>query len=772
MKEKKNNQGAGIVPVIYTAKVCQDEKNTKYPISREITCLSDLEDSARRDNMPAKCRNNHRGKEDYESENMVIMDLDNDHSEDEEDWYSTDDIAETFPDVKFYVIFSRNHMKPKKKDDVIHEARPKIHFYLPLKNQNTDYDSASMFRIKLLCLFPAFDIKCADPVHFMYGVPDAHGEVYEGSLYIDEFIDQVDKNTPELYEQRLIEHWEKYDSEAEHKRIKSLFDSIGSSYLGVSSDSTDEESGDKEQFLEGFFQKYGITYKKGKSGAVIQYSVKCPWSDNHTSGDDTAKVSILKNGKLGYKCHHDHCNGRHWKDFRSYYDPEYRKKCELDRFHILNNQGEPIGTLDDVIAEDIIHSQPMINYQGILYLYHDGWYEADEDKPKVKEMISQRLYLKFRRAQNLAQIHNLILTKTAIIKREEDLNAFPAYWINFQNGMLDVKTMRIHEHDPKYISLNQIPHLWIDKEPGEDSIVCVYLKDLLKDPKDLEMFLQYCGYCMTYDTSQQVFMILHGNGGTGKSVLLRMLSRAIGQKNIGNISLQALNKNRFASYFLSGKLANIYADLPSKDMSDIDTLKIMTGEDTATAEIKNGKIFGFHPYCKLLFSANKIPKSRDDKTDAYYRRLRILTVNHRAKEIPDLEEKLADDIQSFIWLCVHAVHRMYESGKIIESDNSTRETAQLYADTDSVQAFITDCGYIVTGDPADRVNRKDLYHEYERYCEDEGRTQSLYTPNGFYSNLRDKGCIIRENFRMPGTGNVRAVAGIKKDLSEIDIPFN
>ena len=147
-------------------------------------------------------------------------------------------------------------------------------------------------------------------------------------------------------------------------------------------------------------------------------------------------------------------------------------------------------------------------------------------------------------------------------------------------------------------------------------------------------------------------------------------------------------------------------------------------------------------------------------------------MNQRAKEIPDLEEKLADDIQSFIWLCVHALHRMYESGKIIESDNSTRETAQLYADTDSVQAFITDCGYLVTGDPADRVNRKDLYHEYERYCEDEGRTQSLYTPTGFYSNLRDKGCIIRENFRMPGTGNVRAVAGIKKDLSEIDIPFN
>lgn len=443
----------------------------------------------------------------------------------------------------------------------------------------------------------------------------------------------------------------------------------------------------------------------------------------------------------------------------------------LKRFHSFNDKGYLSGTLDDVIAEDVIDSQAMLNYAGIIYLYDGGWYVADDSKAKLKELISERLYLKFKKYQVISQIHNHILTKSRIMVSEDALNSYPVRWINFNNGMLDVETMQLHPHDQKYNALNQIPYPWIDKQPDDASITVRYLTDLINDPDDLEMFLQFCGYCMTRDTSQQAFMIIHGSGGTGKSVLLRLLSKAIGKRNICNIPLQAINSERFASAFLFGKLVNIYADLPSKDMAEVDALKTITGEDSVRAEIKGGAVFSFYPYCKLIFSANKIPKSRDDKTDAYYRRMRILTVNRRAKEIPDLEAKLEADIQSFIWLCIQALHRMYKAGKIIESDNSELEIAQLYADTDSVQAFLTDCEYTITGEIRDRVNRADLYNEYEQYCKDEGRDQSIYSATGFYSNLRDKGCIINNNIRMADHSNARAIAGIRKDESSEVIPF-
>jgi len=48
--------------------------------------------------------------------------------------------------------------------------------------------------------------------------------------------------------------------------------------------------------------------------------IRCPWSDQHTTGSDTAGYSPLGRGdgdwvqSRGFKCLHEHCNGRHFKD--------------------------------------------------------------------------------------------------------------------------------------------------------------------------------------------------------------------------------------------------------------------------------------------------------------------------------------------------------------------------------------------------------------------------------------------------------------------------
>lgn len=443
-------------------------------------------------------------------------------------------------------------------------------------------------------------------------------------------------------------------------------------------------------------------------------------------------------------------------------------KDSLSQFHIFNDKGVATGLLDDAIAEDVIKSQSMFNYQGMIYVYDSGVYLADPLKIAVKEMISDRMYQRFKKYQNILQVNNLILTKRSIIRTEAELNAYPVSGINFKNGILDVRTLKLYPHDPRYYSLNQIPYDWIDKEPDPDSVTVRYHNDLIPDDHDREMFFQYCGLCMTRDTSQQKFMIIHGNGGTGKSVLLRNLARAIGEPNICNIPLQDICNNRFSSAYLFGKTVCMYGDLPSKDMEAIDILKTITGEDSVRAEIKGGAIFSFHPYCKLIYSANKIPKSRDDKTDAYYRRMLILNINQRATEIKDLEKKLEADIQSFIWLSVQALHRMYESGRITESENSLSSIAQLYADTDAVQAFLVDNGYIITGKLQDRVNRVELYQEFCQYCEDEGRQQAICTRRNFYSTLCDKGCFSNDNIRFKGE---RAIAGLMKIVPEGPIPF-
>ncbi len=58
-----------------------------------------------------------------------------------------------------------------------------------------------------------------------------------------------------------------------------------------------------------------------------------------------------------------------------------------------------------------------------------------------------------------------------------------------------------------------------------------------------------------------------------------------------------------------GKLANIFTDLPSKNIEDTGIFKALTGEDYLMGVRKNKNPFSFRSTARLLFSCNKIPKN-------------------------------------------------------------------------------------------------------------------------------------------------------------------
>lgn len=416
-------------------------------------------------------------------------------------------------------------------------------------------------------------------------------------------------------------------------------------------------------------------------------------------------------------------------------------RANFHKFTIPDKNGRsyPKDTIDDRIVEDIIKRNNMFRLFGKIYIQDEAvpsYYKMDDDETLLRSMIAEYVYEDLLTSTRINRIYKLFDAKPQLRVEESDVNRCPRSWMIFRNCILDVRTMEIHAHDPKYRCLNVIPH---DYDPNyvipDDSIVKQFLEDLIPEDDDRQMFLEYCGYSATFDTSMQKFMMLKGQGGVGKSVLLRLDKRFIGDKNCSGLTLQNLN-DRFSPAFLFGKLMNIYADTPSTDMDEINGIKTITGEDTIRAEYKGGDVFFFNPYCKLLYSTNRVPKSRDDKTNAYYRRLLILRIEKRAEEISRLEEKLAADVDSFIHLCIEAAHQMFIRGYILESAASKKEVLELYMATDSVQAFLHDRTEKAEGN---RIERTELYRMYCSYCNEEGRERYQLSRNGFYQNLRDKG---------------------------------
>ncbi len=98
---------------IYSASFLEKPNSTIYKHKVEIANLDDLRRIVCHDYVPARYRNFHRSNEDFVESDCIAMDINNDHAEDPSGWVTPESIGNIFPNVEYYVHFSRHHMKQK-----------------------------------------------------------------------------------------------------------------------------------------------------------------------------------------------------------------------------------------------------------------------------------------------------------------------------------------------------------------------------------------------------------------------------------------------------------------------------------------------------------------------------------------------------------------------------------------------------------------------------------------------------------------------------------
>lgn len=426
------------------------------------------------------------------------------------------------------------------------------------------------------------------------------------------------------------------------------------------------------------------------------------------------------------------------KHFVSRFEKKPKQEMGLDRFHILGKDGEPTAVLDIEIAEDILAKVSFFVIGSTPYVYRDGVYAEDVGGVRLKSMIQSRIYRKFIKSPTLSRILDLLLSQSGVQKHFSDLYNLPPEWVNFRNGYYDPVGNVMIPHDPKYLSLNQIPHEFhpeeLEKALSGGEAVKKYLAEAIPDPTEQQMMWEYLGYCMTADTKMQKFLMLVGEGGTGKSVIISLFQKAVGIRNCSSISLQDLNR-RFYATGLFGKLLNACGDIPCKALDSIDVLKKAVGEDSILYEKKGQDALQFFSHAKLLFSSNGMPDNVEEKSDAFYRRLLILEMNHKpAVRDPQLKKKIAGEMDFVIAMAMQALQRLYQTGAFIESENSRKCVEEARKSADSVMAFI--CDRLEQREDA-WLDRSSTYEAYDEYCRDNGR-QPL-GKSKFYTEMKRKG---------------------------------
>jgi putative DNA primase/helicase len=220
--------------------------------------------------------------------------------------------------------------------------------------------------------------------------------------------------------------------------------------------------------------------------------------------------------------------------------------------------------------------------------------------------------------------------------------------------------------------------------------------------------------------AQKSFVFV-GAPNAGKSTLLSVAQDILlGSENVSNIPWQNL-ADRFNKAELFGKLANIFADLPSKSIDDNGMFKALTGEDYITAERKNKDPFSFRPYARLLFSCNDIPRNYGDTSDGFYRRLIIIRFDHsipKEERDPNLRERLAVERDGILMWALAGLKRLIDSSYVFSETDRTRSELRRYkVESNSVLSFVEEFCEVAESKV---VVRDDLFTRYKEYCNNAG----------------------------------------------------
>lgn len=251
------------------------------------------------------------------------------------------------------------------------------------------------------------------------------------------------------------------------------------------------------------------------------------------------------------------------------------------------------------------------------YIYENGVYKAASDLQAAARVRGHLI----ERYATMSAINDAEgQWRMLIYKPIREINCNP-FIINLKNGLYNVLDGSFKAHTPEYYSTVQLKASY--NESAECPKFMAFLQSILRDA-EIHLMQEIFGYLLIPVNKAQKSFVLVGAPNAGKSTLLSVAQEILlGSENVSNIPWQSLS-DRFKTAELFGKLANIFADLPSKSVDDNGIFKALTGEDYITAERKNKNPFSFKPYARLLFSCNEIPRNYGDRSEGFYRRLIII----------------------------------------------------------------------------------------------------------------------------------------------------
>ncbi len=300
-------------------------------------------------------------------------------------------------------------------------------------------------------------------------------------------------------------------------------------------------------------------------------------------------------------------------------------------------------------------------------------------------------------------------------------------WIAVKNGLLDLeaavagKPDALRGHTAEWFSEVCLPYRY---DPAADCPFWLRVLDRnTGGDAEMQAILQeFSGYCLAPDTSQQYFLLLDGDGGTGKSSVLAAVHALLGRENVSAVPLERFG-DRFALFGMLGKLANIAAEIGDLDKSAEGYLKSLTSGDAVTFERKHRDPVKALPTARLIFATNSRPRFAD-RSDGVWRRLILLPFT---AAIPADERTVGLDkphwweqsgeMPGILNWAIAGLRRLRTQGRFTVSPISRAAAAEYRAESNPAAAFLAEH---YRSDAECCQPKAEVYAAYKVWCETAG----------------------------------------------------
>lgn len=715
----------------YTANCRGNAKNSLYPNKRVVDNEDDFLEVMAFDHVCGEFKEFRRGSDNFLCSDVDVMDCDNDHSDNPEDWIFPESLVERLDDVSFVIVPSRNNQKIKDGKS----ARPRFHVYFP-HDPVTDTASCASLKRAIQKQFPFFDGNALDAARFIFGNPTEEILWHEGELTIDCLVKTPERGIPQGQRNSTMSHFA--------GRVLKRYGNTDKAYRIFQEEAEKCNPPLEQEELNTIWQSACRFAKKvqGQEGYVPPEDYNnefCRESLKPADYSDIGQAKVLAREygvELRYTAATDYIRfgGQYWIESKQQAVGAAEEFLDLQ---LTDAKDEVKRTKEALLDQGVAEEHITSGGKALEKKIESGQMEAY--LAYVSAMAFQAFVMKRRDMKYVVSALQAAKPMLEISVSDLDKDGF---LLNTPDGTyyLPDGLEGRRDHSPEdYITKitaaapgEQGKDIWLD---ALDTIFC-------GDTALIRYVQQIVGMAAVGRVYLESLIIAYGEGRNGKSTFWNAIARVLGTYS-GNMSADTLTmgckrnvKPELAE--AKGKRLIIAAELEEGMRLNTSVVKQMCSTDEIFAEKKYKDPFSFTPSHTLVLYTNHLPRvgANDPGT---WRRLLVIPFNARIEGSSDVKN-YADYLVSeaapaiMAWI-IEGAREAISRNFHIPCPACVEAAVKAYReDNDWLGHFLNDC---CKTDVTYREKSGELYQEYRSYCARTG--EYARSTADFYNALETAG---------------------------------